>query len=144
MTIVKQILNTKGSQVYTVAPEATVFEALRLMAETDIGALVVTRDDRVVGIFSERDYARKIILQGKSSKETRVEEIMTREVITIRPDTSVTRCMEIMTERHIRHLPVLSGDQLAGVISIGDVVKSIITEQQNIIHHLEGYIAGQV
>jgi CBS domain-containing protein len=143
MTIVKQLLNTKGSQVYTVAPEATVFEALRLMAEADIGALVVTRDDRVIGIFSERDYARKIILQGKSSKETRVEEIMTPEVVTIRPDTSVTRCMELMTDRRIRHLPVLSDDQLAGVISIGDVVKSIITEQQNIIHHLEGYIAGQ-
>jgi CBS domain-containing protein len=144
MTIVKQILNTKGSQVYTVVPEATVFEALRLMAEANVGALVVTRDGRVIGIFSERDYARKIILQGKSSKETRVEEIMTADVITVRPDTSVTRCMEIMTERHIRHLPVLSGDQLAGVISIGDAVKSIITEQQNIIHHLEGYIAGQV
>jgi CBS domain-containing protein len=143
MTIVNQILNTKGNQVYTVAPEATVFEALRLMAETDVGALVVTRDERVVGIFSERDYARKIILQGKSSKETRVEEIMTPEVITIRPDTSVTRCMEMMTKHHIRHLPVLSGEQLAGVISIGDVVKSIITEQENIIHHLEGYIAGQ-
>jgi CBS domain-containing protein len=144
MTIVKQILNTKGSQVYTVVPEATVFEALRLMAEANVGALVVTRDGRVIGIFSERDYARKIILQGKSSKETRVEEIMTADVITVRPDTSVTRCMEIMTERHIRHLPVLSGDQLAGVISIGDAVKSIITEQHNIIHHLEGYIAGQV
>jgi len=144
MTIVNQILQTKGNQVYTVLPEATVFEALQIMADKNIGSLVVIQDEKVAGILSERDYARKIVLQGKSSRETHVQEIMTREVKTVDPETSVTKCMELMTDKRIRHLPVLDGGRLVGIISIGDVVKSIINEQENIIHHLEGYITGQV
>jgi CBS domain-containing protein len=143
MTTVNQILQTKGNRVYTVAPEATVFEALQIMAEKNVGALVVTQNDEVAGIFSERDYARKIVLHGKTSRETRVREIMTVEVKMVPPDASVTHCMELMTDKHIRHLPVLEDGRLVGIISIGDAVKSIINEQQNIIHHLEGYITGQ-
>jgi CBS domain-containing protein len=143
MITVNQILQTKGNRVYTVAPEATVFEALQIMAEKNVGALVVTRNDEVAGIFSERDYARKIVLHGKTSRETRVQEIMTVEVKNVTPDASVTHCMELMTDKHIRHLPVLDDGRLMGIISIGDAVKSIINEQQNIIHHLEGYITGQ-
>ncbi len=140
MTLVSQILQTKGGTTWTVSPDTTVYEALNLMSEKDIGALIVVDDGKVVGIFSERDYARKIILQGKSSKQTAVEEIMTGEVICVGPDQSVTKCMALMTEKHIRHIPILDKGQLVGVISIGDVVKTIITEQQTIINHLEDYI----
>ena len=140
MSLVSQILQLKGSQTWTIAPNATVFEALALMAEKDIGALLVVKNGEVVGIFSERDYARKIILHGKSSRDTEVQEIMTSEVLCISPDQSVAKCMALMTDKRIRHIPVLDNGQLVGVISIGDVVKAIISEQQIIINHLEDYI----
>ena len=140
MTLVSQILQLKGSHTWTIAPNATVFDALTSMAEKDIGALLVVENDEVVGIFSERDYARKIILHGKSSRDTEVQEIMTSEVLCISPDQSVTKCMALMTDKRIRHIPVLDDGRLVGVISIGDVVKAIIAEQQIIINHLEDYI----
>jgi CBS domain-containing protein len=140
MTIVSQILQAKGSRTWTVSPKSTVYDAVNLMAEHDIGALVVVENDNVVGMFSERDYSRKIILHGKSSKDTQVDEIMTHEVLCISPDQSVAKCMALMTEKRIRHIPVLDRGQLVGVISIGDVVKAIISEQQIIINHLEDYI----
>ena len=140
MTLVSQILQLKGSHTWTIAPNATVFDALTSMAEKDIGALLIVENDEVVGIFSERDYARKIILHGKSSRDTEVQEIMTSEVLCISPDQSVTKCMALMTDKRIRHIPVLDDGQLDGVISIGDVVKAIISEQQIIINHLEDYI----
>jgi CBS domain-containing protein len=141
MATVSQMLAGKGSGVYTIAPEATVFDALALMAEKDIGALVVVDGDRVAGIFSERDYARKIVLLGKTSRETPVRDIMTPEVICVTQNQSADKCMAIMTDKRIRHLPVLDNDgRLAGVISIGDVVKAIISEQQVMINHLEDYI----
>ena len=140
MTLVSQILQLKGSQTWTITPNSTVYDALTLMAEKDIGALLVVENDEVVGIFSERDYSRKIILHGKSSIDTEVQEIMTSEVLCISPDQSVTKCMALMTDKRIRHIPVLDDGRLLGVISIGDVVKAIITEQQIIINHLEDYI----
>ena len=142
MTLISQIIHSKGNQIWTISPEASVFDALALMADKDIGALVVVENDDVVGIFSERDYSRKVILQGRASKDTLVKEIMTPEVICVRPNQSVTKCMALMTDKRIRHLPVLDGDKLVGVISIGDVVKTIITEQQVMIDHLEDYIYG--
>lgn len=141
MATVSQMLASKGSAVYTIAPDASVFDALALMAEKDIGALVVVEGDRVTGIFSERDYARKIVLLGKTSRETPVRDIMTPEVICVTPHQSADKCMAIMTDKHIRHLPVLAADgRLAGVISIGDVVKAIISDQRVMINHLEDYI----
>ena len=142
MTLVSQILQFKGNEVWTIAPEASVFEALQLMAEKNVGALVVMEDDEVVGIFSERDYARKVILLGRSSKDTPVRAIMTAEVICVRPDQTITTCMAVMTDRHIRHLPILDNGKLVGIISIGDVVKAIIDEQQVMINHLKDYIYG--
>lgn len=140
MALVKDILQAKGSEVVTITPEASVYAALERMAEHDIGALVVTTDAEVVGIFSERDYARKIILKGKGSRATAVHEIMTDDVICVRPDQTVSKCMAIMTDKHIRHLPVLENGRLAGVVSIGDVVKTLMREQQVIIDHLQDYI----
>lgn len=140
MTLVSQILHAKGSQTWTVSPKTTVYDAVNMMAEHDIGSLVVVENGDVIGMFSERDYARKIILHGKSSKETPVEEIMTHEVLCVSPDQSVEKCMALMTDKRIRHIPILDKGQLVGVISIGDVVKAIISEQQVIINHLEDYI----
>jgi CBS domain-containing protein len=143
MNIVKQILQTKGDQVWSVTPETSVYDALQLMAEKGIGALVVLDNGDVVGIFSERDYARKVILMGKSSKSTPVSEIMTRRVQCVTPATTVAECMVVMTEKKIRHLPVMEDGKLVGFISIGDVVKSIIAEQEYLIEHLENYIVGR-
>ena len=140
MTTVQEILNSKGDQVYTISPQATVFDALKLMGEREVGALVVTEGNRLVGIISERDYARKVILRGRTSRDTLVCEIMTANVVTAHPYQSVEECMALMTERRIRHLPVLTGRRLAGMISIGDLVKSIIAEQQFVIEQLETYI----
>jgi len=140
MFIVKQILSEKGNDVWAVPPDATIYEALELMAEKNIGAVLVMDDDSLVGIFSERDYARKVVLQGKSSRQTPVRAGMTEEVICVRPDQSVEGCMSLMTEKRIRHLPVLEGESVVGVISIGDVVKSVISQQANTIEHLESYI----
>ena len=143
MVMVMQILQTKGNTVWTIGPQESVYAALKFMAEKEIGALVVVEAGKVVGIFSERDYARKVILEGRSSKETPVHEIMTGRVVGVNLDTTVEVCMELMTEGHFRHLPVMDGNRLIGVISIGDVVKSIISEQGHLIEQLENYILGR-
>jgi CBS domain-containing protein len=142
MINVRIVLGEKGREIYTVSPEATVFEALTLMADKNIGALVVLDGKKIAGIFSERDYARKVILKGKASKEITVAEIMTSVVVTVRPASTVEECMNLMTEHRVRHLPVVEQEELVGVISIGDVVKAIISDKDFMIHQLEGYITG--
>jgi len=142
MTNVRHILQEKGGQLWSVSPETIVFDALQLMADKNCGALVVLEGDKLVGIFSERDYARKIILKGRKSRETAVSEIMTTEVTSVDPGQSVDDCMTLMTEKRIRHLPVLEQDKLVGVISIGDVVKAVISEREFTIKQLENYITG--
>lgn len=140
-TKVLDILNQKGRKVFSITPERTVYEALQIMAEKEVGALLVlNEDEKVVGIFSERDYARKCILEGKSSKETKVSELMTSKVYFITPDDEVEDVMSLMTEKKIRHLPVLENEKLTGIISIGDVVKTIIEDKDFIIKNLERYI----
>ena len=126
MKTVIDILRAKGDEVYTVEPQVTVFDALKKMAENDIGALVVVEAGRVVGIFSERDYARKMILKDRSSRDTPVRKVMTEHVITVDPATTIEVCMDLMTYRHIRHLPVIENNRLIGIISIGDILKAII------------------
>lgn len=140
-TTIRQILRGKH-EIYKVAPEASTLEALRLMAEKNVGALLVVSEGRLAGIFSERDYARKVALQGKSSKDTPVSEIMTSKVVTIDPDRTAGECMALMTEKRFRHLPVMENGQLLGVISMGDVVRVIVGEQQFTIKQLESYISG--
>jgi len=140
MNTVKQLLEGKTTRLLSISPDASVFEALQLMAAKDVGALVVLEGERLAGIFSERDYARKVVLVGKFSKETAVREIMTAKVLCVRPDQTVDQCMALMTEHRIRHLPVLDGSKVIGVISIGDVVKELLSEQQVIISQLESYI----
>ena len=142
MSNVRNILSVKGDVIFSVSPDILVFDALELMFEKNVSALLVTVNEDLVGIFSERDYARKLILQGKSSKETYISEIMTEDLITVTPDTSIDSCMRLMTDHFIRHLPVLEGKRLVGIISIGDVVKFIIEEQKFIIENLEHYITG--
>ncbi|HUT08145.1 MAG TPA: CBS domain-containing protein [Candidatus Latescibacteria bacterium] len=143
MITVKDILDQKGHKAWTITPEAKVFDALELMAKKGVGALVVIEKDEVVGIISERDYARKIILMGRQSHDTAVREIMTKEVYGVRHETTADECMALMTDKHIRHLPVCKDGKLAGVISIGDVVKAIMTEQKVTIENLENYIMGK-
>jgi CBS domain-containing protein len=138
---VRSILDTKGYSVTTVSPHATVYEAIEEMANIGVGALPVVVEGRLVGIVSERDYARKVILQGRSSRETLVSEIMTESVVTVSPMHTVDECMRIVTDRHIRHLPVVDGDELKGIISIGDLVKAIISAQAFTIDQLHTYIA---
>ena len=140
MATVNQMLISKGNEVYTIAPDATVLDALRLMAEKDVGALIIMDGDTLTGIFSVRDYARKIALQGKSSRTTPVWAVMTDEVVCVSPDLAADKCMAIMTDKRIRHLPVLDDGRVVGIISIGDVVKSIMADQQVLIRHLEDYI----
>jgi len=140
MNTVKQLLEGKTTRLLSISPDASVFEALQLMAAKDVGALVVLDGERLAGIFSERDYARKVVLVGKFSKETAVREIMTAKVLCVRPEQTVDQCMALMTEHRIRHLPVLDGSKVIGVISIGDVVKELLSEQQVIISQLESYI----
>jgi CBS domain-containing protein len=144
MTSINQLLQNKGYQVWTVSPDNTVLEALETMAEKNIGAVVVLETDGTVcGIFSERDYARKVVLNDRSSKDTPVRDVMTSEVYYVRPQDSVERCMALMSEKRFRHLPILGDDkELIGIISIGDVVKAIITEQKVLINHLEDFITG--
>ena len=137
---VHQVLKRKSHRVVSVEPGASVFEALRIMAEHDIGSLVVMDGERLVGIFSERDYARQVVLLGKSSKETHVREIMTHKVLCVRPEQTIDECMGLMTQKRVRHLPVLDHKKVVGVISIGDVVKEVISEQQAMIEQLEQYI----
>lgn len=140
--MVRSILAGKGTAIWSVAPDATVYEALAKLAEKDVGALLVLDGGNLVGIFSERDYARKVILMGRSSKEIRVHEIMTAPVVTVTPRHTVEECMKIITENRVRHLPVMDETRLAGVISIGDLVNAIISEQAETIHHLNNYISG--
>jgi CBS domain-containing protein len=142
MKTVNDILRIKGHAVWSTTPGATVYEALKAMAVKNVGALVVLDADTVVGIVSERDYARKVILQGRSSREIQVREIMTTEVYYVRPEQNIQECMAQMTEKRVRHLPALENGQLVGVISIGDVVKAVIADHESTIKHLEDYITG--
>ena len=138
---VNQILITKGAEVYSIVSTITVYEALRIMGEKNIGAILVTEDDILKGILSERDYARKIVLKDKSSKKTPVSEIMENDVVTVKPSDNLEYCMEIMSKRRIRHLPVIENDVIIGLVSIGDVVKAIIEVQKETIKHLDSYIS---
>jgi CBS domain-containing protein len=143
MKLVKHLLDAKGRNVISISPGASVFDAIKLMAEKSIGSLVVMDDEgNLCGIVSERDYARKVIIKGRSSRETRVSEIMTSDVLTTSSDHRVDKCMEIMTENRIRHLPVVEGGAVIAMISIGDLVQAIIADQQEEIEHLEQYISG--
>ena len=143
MKTVTQLLRTKGQQVLSVAPDIPVFEALEVMADKNVGALLVVEGERLVGVFSERDYARKVILKGKSSKDTPVREIMSSHVLYVRPEQTIEDCMALMTDKRVRHLPVMEDERVVGVISIGDVVKEIIAEQSFIIEQLQNYITGR-
>ena len=144
MTTVRDVLDRKGRDVFAVGPEASVYRALELMSEKHVGALMVLDGDRrLIGVVSERDYARKIALQGRSSKETPVSDIMTTRLFSVTPSQAIEECMALMTERGVRHLPVLDGERLDGVISIGDVVKSKLSHQEFIIGQLEHIIAGR-
>ena len=140
MKTLKQLLEAKGREVYSIGPDARVFDALKLMADKSVGALIVMEGGRILGILSERDYARKVILHGKSSHDLQVREIMTSKVIAVQPGQTVEECMALMTEKRIRHLPVTEGERLIGVLSIGDLVKEVIAEQQQTIEQLESYI----
>lgn len=142
MKTVKQILDEKGHAYWHVTPDSFVYDALKLMADKGIGALLVLEGGRLVGVISERDYARKVILKGKSSLDTPVKDIMTRDMIWVRPEQSVEECMALVTEKRVRHLPVLVDDRVAGVISIGDLVKAVIDEKDFTIKQLESYITG--
>ena len=143
MKSVQHILDGKGSVVYTIGPDATVLEALKRLAEKNVGALVVTESDgRIVGMLSERDYARKVTLLDRLSRETPVRDIMTREVICVAPEQAVDTCMALMTRKHFRHLPVVVDQKLVGIVSIGDVVKAVMDQQQFAIEQLEHYIMG--
>lgn len=144
MTIstVRGILSDKGRTIVSTTPEATVFDALKTMADHNVGALIVLEDGKLVGIISERDYARKVVLLGRTSLQTQVSEIMARKVICARPDQTVQECLAVMTARNIRHLPVLDHKEVVGLVSIGDLVKAIISDQEFVIGQLENYIAG--
>lgn len=142
MATVKNILDSKGNAIFTITPDTTVYHALELMVEKNVSALLVMEADKLAGIFTERDYARKVVLKGKSSRETAIGDIMTSSLITVSSASSIDECMELMTGKYIRHLPVLDAEKLTGIISIGDVVRTIIQEQKSIIGHMEQYIAG--
>jgi len=146
MTTIVEVLKTKGARIWSIAPDATVYDAIKMMADKSIGGLLVKQRSKVVGIVTERDYTRKVILKGLSSRETRVGDIMTAPVIYSRPEQTVQECMALMTDQHIRHLPILDGKKLAGMISIGDLVKATIAEQQFLIGRLEYFadLSGNV
>ncbi|MGD1043895.1 MAG: CBS domain-containing protein [Bacteroidota bacterium] len=142
MTTVRSVLHAKDNNIWSIAPDVIVFDALKIMAEKNIGALLVVQKEKVVGIFSERDYARKIVLKGESSHTTAVKDVMTSGVLSVHPEQSIDECMALMTNKHVRHLPVLENGNLIGLISIGDVVKAIISEHEYTIKQLENYITG--
>ena len=142
MITVQSLLDSKPKELFTVGPGASVYEALEIMAQRDIGALVVVDGQKVVGVFSERDYARKVILKGRSSREMRVHELMSRDVLYVRPEQSVDHCMALMTKKRVRHLPVIAEGHLSGIVTIGDVVKAVIDHQEVVISELENYITG--
>ena len=140
---ISSILHEKGSTIWSVTPSSTVFDAITLMAEKNIGALLVMENGRLVGVFSERDYTRKVILKGKSSKTTSVSEVISSPAISVQPISTVEECMRLMTERRVRHLPVLDGDRVAGIVSIGDLVNWTISAQHRAISQMEDYISGK-
>lgn len=142
MKLVKHLLDAKGRHIISVSPDSSVLEAIKIMADKNIGALVVMQDDKLAGIVSERDYARKVIVKGRSSKSTQVAEIMTADVVTTSSDQTVEECMAMMTEMRIRHLPVVEDDRVIAMISIGDLVQAIIADQKEEIEQLEHYISG--
>ena len=140
MTTLKMLLKDKGHDVWSVHPDDTVLDAIKMLAEKDIGALIVIKDDKPVGIFTERDYARNVYLKGKSSLDTAVRDVMVAPVICVKSDQTVDECMALMTAKRFRHLPIMDGDELVGMVSIGDLVKSVIAEQQFTIEQMEQYI----
>ena len=140
MISVRQLLDRKGREVFSIDPGAAVLDAVRMMADRHVGALLVMQGDNLTGIISERDYARKVILLGRSSADTPVRDIMSAPVLTVQPETTVEKCMQIMTEQRVRHLPVAEGGRIVGMVSIGDLVKAVIVEQQQQIEQLESYI----
>lgn len=142
MNTIKTLLRNKGGDIWSILPDASVYDAIHLMAEKEIGALLVMESERLVGVISERDYARQVILKGRSSEKTQVREVMSSDVITATPQSSIEDCMELMTQHRFRHLPIMNGDELVGVVSVGDLVKAIISDQQTTIHELERYITG--
>jgi len=142
MVTVRKLLQSKPAGTCTIEPEATAYEALQIMADRNVGALLVVRGEELVGVFSERDYARKVILMGKSSKSTTVGELMTQVVFYVTPEMTMTDCMALMSDKHIRHLPVIEHERLVGVVSIGDVVNRIISDQEVTIRDLESFITG--
>jgi CBS domain-containing protein len=143
-TSVRQVLEAKGAATLSLPPSATVYEALELMAKNDVGSVVVADGDCLMGMFTERDYARKLILQGRSSKDTRVSELMTSNILTVSPTQTIEDCMEMITDNRVRHLPVVEKGRLVGIISIGDVVKAVIADQQRTIQQLSSYISGDI
>jgi CBS domain-containing protein len=142
MGTVSHILKAKGNAIFSISPDTVVYNALEIMVEKNVSALLITENEKLAGIFTERDYARKVILKGKASKETKIGEIMTEDPIIVSPDSTIDDCMRLMTNKFIRHLPVVEDDHLIGIISIGDVVKFIIEEQKFIIQNMEHYITG--
>jgi CBS domain-containing protein len=142
MKLVKHLLDTKGGDVISIAPAASVFDAIKLMADRAVGSLLVMDGEKIIGIVTERDYARKVILLGRSSETTKVEQVMSTDVITATAEQTVRQCMTLMTEKRIRHLPVVADDKVIGMISIGDLVQAIISDQQHEIEQLEQYISG--
>ncbi len=143
-TTVRQILQGKGGTIHTVTPQSSVFTALELMAKHDIGSVIVTEGNRLVGIFTERDYARKVVLRGRTSKDATIGELMTQNVLTVSPSQTIDDCMAMMTNNRFRHLPVVERGEITGIITIGDVVKSVIADQEATINQLHGYIAGDL
>lgn len=142
MTTVETLLTKKNHDIWSIAPTSSVFEALEMMAEKNISGLLILEDNTLVGIFTERDYARKLILKGKFSKDTKVGYLMTKNVLYVKPSNTVEDCMQLMTDKRIRHLPVLDNGKLSGIVTIGDLVKQIISEQKTTINQLENYITG--
>jgi CBS domain-containing protein len=143
MYSVKDILKEKGDEVHSIGPDATVYEALKKMAGKNIGALLVMDNQKIIGVFSERDYARKIILKGKSSKESKVGELLSERIFYVKPTATTNECMQLMTDHRVRHLPVLDNDKLVGIVSIGDIVNKVIQGQSHTIRQLEDYIVGK-
>jgi CBS domain-containing protein len=142
MNFISTILKTKSSNILTVTPDTSTYDALQIMADNNVGALLVVKGENLVGIFSERDYARKVVLKGKTSRDTKVSEMMTTNVLYIGPNCTIDECMALMTKKRIRHIPVMEDNKLIGVVSIGDVVKQIISEHESTIQQLENYITG--
>jgi CBS domain-containing protein len=143
MTRVGNLLTSKGQEIWSIAPDKSIFDALEMMADKNVSGLLVLESGKLVGIFTERDYARKLILKGRSSKGTKVSDLMTKNILYVGSRNTIEDCMKLMTAKRVRHLPVIDSDRLIGIVTIGDLVKQIISEQQTTIHHLENYISGR-